>query len=106
MDHQPDLQTGQRVVWDESRLANPHAQPDKADRVRRMFDAIAPTYELVNTVTSGARDAAWRQEMVRLAKIRPEDVLLDVACGTGDVVRTFAAAPDRPPCSPGRRPGR
>ena len=61
-----------------------------------MFDGIAPTYELVNTVTSGARDAAWRQEMVRLAKIRPEDVLLDVACGTGDVVRTFAAAPDRP----------
>lgn len=96
MGHQPDLKSVPREVWDESRLADPHAQPDKADRVRRMFDAIAPTYELVNTVASGARDAYWRQEMVRLAQIRPEDALLDVACGTGDVVRTFAAAPGRP----------
>lgn len=83
-------------MWDKPRLADPHAQPDKADRVRRMFDAIAPTYELVNTVASGARDGYWRREMVRLAAVRSDDVLLDVACGTGDVARAFAAASVRP----------
>src|SRR5512137_890196 len=88
--------TREGAVWDASRLAAPHAQPDKADRVRRMFDAIAPTYELVNTVASGARDAHWRREMVRLAAVAPDDVLLDVACGTGDVARAFAAAAVRP----------
>jgi len=83
-------------VWDEVRLGAPHAQPDKAERVREMFDAIAPTYELVNRMASAGRDAGWRREMVRLADVRGEDVLLDVACGTGDVARTFAAGSIRP----------
>lgn len=84
------------VVWDRGRLASPHAQPDKADRVRRMFDAIAPTYERVNTLGSAGRDRYWRREMVRLADVRPDDVLLDLACGTGDVARAFAAGNPRP----------
>lgn len=83
-------------VWDEDRLQSPHAQADKAARVRTMFDAIAPTYELVNRWASAGRDRYWRREMVRLANVRPDDVLLDVACGTGDVVRAFAAGTPRP----------
>jgi len=62
-----------------------------------MFDAIAPAYELVNTLASAGRDGYWRLEMVRLAAVRPDDVLLDVACGTGDVARAFA----RPGCPQG-----
>jgi demethylmenaquinone methyltransferase / 2-methoxy-6-polyprenyl-1,4-benzoquinol methylase len=88
--------TTDKTVWDRRRLEAPHAQPDKAQRVRRMFDAIAPTYELVNTLGSLGRDRRWRREMVRLAQVRPEDILLDVACGTGDVSRTFAAGHPRP----------
>lgn len=83
-------------VWDEVRLGAPHAQPDKAERVREMFDAIAPTYERVNRVASAGRDAGWRREMARLAEVRGDDVLLDVACGTGDVARTFAGGAVRP----------
>src|SRR6187399_817822 len=84
------------AVWDDATLASPHTQDDKAHRVRMMFDAIAPTYEFVNTVASGGRDRYWRRRMVELAAVRPDDVLLDIACGTGDVARTFAAAPVRP----------
>lgn len=84
------------VVWDDPRLASPHAQHDKAKRVQRMFDAIAPTYELVNSLGSLGRDRYWRRQMVRLAKVQPDDVLLDIACGTGDVTRTFASAVPRP----------
>jgi demethylmenaquinone methyltransferase/2-methoxy-6-polyprenyl-1,4-benzoquinol methylase len=61
-----------------------------------MFDAIAPTYELVNSVSSAGRDRYWRREMVRLASVRSGDVLIDIACGTGDVARTFAAGSVRP----------
>lgn len=78
------------LIWDETRLAAPHDQADKAHRVRRMFDAIAPTYALINTLATGGRDRAWRREMARLADVQPDDILLDVACGTGDVARTFA----------------
>lgn len=84
------------AVWDRHRLTDPHGQHDKAARVRRMFDAIAPTYELVNRLTSAGRDRYWRREMVRLADVRADDVLLDVACGTGDVARTFGSAAVRP----------
>lgn len=84
------------LSWDAERLRAPHAQPDKADRVRHMFDAIAPTYERVNRLASAGRDAYWRREMVRMAEVRPNDVMLDVACGTGDVLRAFGGAQVRP----------
>ncbi len=77
-------------------MASPHHQADKSHRVQRMFDAIAPTYELINRLATGGRDAAWRREMVRLAEVKPGDVLLDVACGTGDVARAFAESPVPP----------
>lgn len=83
-------------VWDRERLADPHRQPDKATRVRSMFDAIAPTYELINRLASLGQDSRWRRAMVRLAGVRPDDVLVDVACGTGDVARAFAAGRPAP----------
>src|SRR6185436_145109 len=84
------------IVWDEPRLDSPHTQQDKAERVRKMFDQIAPTYELVNSLASAGRDTFWRRQMVCLATVQPGDILLDIACGTGDVARTFAAAATRP----------
>lgn len=79
-------------AWDMRTLRDPHAQPDKAERVRRMFDAIAPTYERVNRVTSAGRDRVWRRRAVRLAGVCADDRVLDLACGTGDFAREFAAA--------------
>jgi len=76
-------------VWDESRLDRVHEQRDKADRVRVMFDTIAPTYERINTLFGFGRDRAWRKELVRFADVAAGDAVLDVACGTGDVVRAF-----------------
>jgi len=85
------LETTPRA-WDAGTLCDPHAQPDKAARVQRMFDAIAPTYERVNRVTSAGRDRVWRRRAVELAEVRPDDRVLDLACGTGDLAREFAAA--------------
>lgn len=76
-------------VWDDARLDRVHDQRDKSDRVRAMFDTIAPTYERINTLFSFGRDRAWRRELVHAAKVARGDAVLDVACGTGDVVRAF-----------------
>lgn len=78
------------VLWDARRLRAPHLQADKAQRVCRMFDRIAPTYELVNRLASFGRDASWRRRAVLLSGASEKDRVLDVACGTGDLSRAFA----------------
>ena len=83
-------------AWDRDALRDPHAQSDKAQRVRTMFDAIAPTYERVNRLVSLGRDAVWRRDAVAATEVTSSDVVLDVCCGTGDMIRTFAAH-DPPP---------
>jgi demethylmenaquinone methyltransferase/2-methoxy-6-polyprenyl-1,4-benzoquinol methylase len=60
-----------------------------------MFNAIAPRYELVNSLFSGGRDAYWRRRAVQLADVRAEDEVLDVACGTGNFARAFSQAGPR-----------
>lgn len=84
--------TGRDPAWTDEALASPHAVHDKAGRVRRMFNAIAPTYERVNTLCSGGRDAAWRRRAVTMAEITSSDCVLDIACGTGDFARAFHRA--------------
>ena len=54
------------MQWDAHALRSPHDQHDKSQRVRRMFNAIAPTYQWVNSVFSGRRDAYWRRRAVEL----------------------------------------
>ena len=83
-------------LWDDGRLHAPHQLSDKAARVEAMFDAIAPTYERVNSVTSFGQDAGWRKRAVTLADVRAGDVVLDVCCGTGDMIRAFAGGVARP----------
>jgi demethylmenaquinone methyltransferase/2-methoxy-6-polyprenyl-1,4-benzoquinol methylase len=84
--------TSQQPVWRDENLNNPHAQADKAARVQQMFSAIAGSYDLNNRVHSLGRDQAWRRRTVKLCGIKPADVVLDVACGTGDLSLAFAAA--------------
>jgi len=79
-------------AWTPPLLKSPHAVPDKARRVRQMFNAIAPRYERVNRLFSAGRDATWRRRAVELAGADRDDDVLDVACGTGDFARAFADA--------------
>ena len=72
-------------AWDEGLLKNPHAVSDKRGRVQRMFAAIAPSYDLNNRLHSLWMDQLWRRKAVKLAGLTPSDVVVDVACGTGDL---------------------
>ena len=55
-----------------------------ADGVRRMFDRIAPVYDLMNRVMTAGLDGRWRAATVAAA-VRPGDRVLDACCGTGDL---------------------
>jgi len=54
------------------------------DAVRDMFDRIAPVYDLMNRAMSLGLDVRWRRLTAR-AVVRPDDRVLDVCCGTGDL---------------------
>ena len=56
---------------------------DKQKRVRDMFAAIAPRYDLNNRLHSLGIDQRWRKKAVKLSRLKPLDVVVDVACGTG-----------------------
>ncbi len=65
------------------------ATPDAAaGNVQAMFDAIAPRYDTLNHVLSGGIDRTWWWRAARaMAPVlaRPEAVVLDLCCGTGDM---------------------
>jgi demethylmenaquinone methyltransferase/2-methoxy-6-polyprenyl-1,4-benzoquinol methylase len=82
-------------AWDSKLLRDPHAVADKRERVRKMFAAIAPSYDLNNRLHSLWQDQRWRGEAVKLAKLRYTDVVVDVACGTGDLTLAFVNELDR-----------
>lgn len=79
-----------QALWRQDNLANPHVASDKATRVRGMFAAIAPSYDLNNRVHSLWMDQAWRRFAVTHALVKPSDHVLDIACGTGDLTQAFA----------------
>ena len=80
------------TAWNSETLVDPHTAEDKPRRVRSMFDAIAPSYDLNNRVHSVGRDRAWRRAAVALSGVRPGDTVVDVACGTGDLALAFSCA--------------
>lgn len=62
----------------------------KQKYVRRLFATIADRYDLITVVLSYGRDRKWKDCLISLAAIRADDRLLDLACGTGDIL--FRAA--------------
>jgi demethylmenaquinone methyltransferase / 2-methoxy-6-polyprenyl-1,4-benzoquinol methylase len=58
---------------------------EKKNKVKRIFDSIAVKYDLLNHLLSFGIDNYWRRKALRLTKLNSESILLDVACGTGDV---------------------
>ncbi|HEY6087005.1 MAG TPA: bifunctional demethylmenaquinone methyltransferase/2-methoxy-6-polyprenyl-1,4-benzoquinol methylase UbiE [Burkholderiaceae bacterium] len=66
------------------------AEGDKAARVRGVFDAVAPKYDLMNDLMSLGLHRAWKAYAVAVANLHPGDRVLDLAGGTGDLARAFA----------------
>ena len=63
---------------------------EKVAVVDAMFDAIAPGYDVTNRVISLGLDVGWRRRTVRSLSLPSGGVVLDLACGTGDLCRELA----------------
>lgn len=58
---------------------------EKAGRVRAVFDSVAANYDLMNDLMSGGLHRLWKRFALGRTALRPGDLALDVAGGTGDL---------------------
>ncbi|MFQ5557307.1 MAG: ubiquinone/menaquinone biosynthesis methyltransferase [Acidimicrobiales bacterium] len=63
----------------------------KRTAVRAMFDTIAPRYDLVNRIVTFRLDVRWRRRTIRELGLPGGSVVLDLACGTGDLCRELTS---------------
>ncbi|RAU22106.1 bifunctional demethylmenaquinone methyltransferase/2-methoxy-6-polyprenyl-1,4-benzoquinol methylase [Paramagnetospirillum kuznetsovii] len=65
---------------------------ERESRIRRVFDAVAPRYDLMNDVMSFGIHRLWKRDMAKAAKPATGQLIVDLAGGTGDVARLLAGA--------------
>jgi demethylmenaquinone methyltransferase/2-methoxy-6-polyprenyl-1,4-benzoquinol methylase len=70
----------------------------RARYVQEMFARIAPRYDLMNRLMTAGQDRRWRREVIRRAGLLPEQRLLDLGAGTGDLA--FEALRQQPDSVP------
>ncbi len=63
---------------------------DKAGLVRGVFDSVASRYDIMNDLMSAGLHRIWKRYTIDQAALRPGNVVLDLAGGTGDLTRQFA----------------
>lgn len=69
-----------------------------SENIREMFGKVAPRYDLLNRLLSGRVDVYWRHVLVGSVReylSRPDAEVLDLCCGTGDVIVTLEKERDR-----------
>ncbi|MBU2677108.1 MAG: bifunctional demethylmenaquinone methyltransferase/2-methoxy-6-polyprenyl-1,4-benzoquinol methylase UbiE [Gammaproteobacteria bacterium] len=66
------------------------SKDEKADLVRDVFDSVASRYDIMNDLMSAGMHRLWKRFTVDQAALRPGNVVLDLAGGTGDLARAFS----------------
>ena len=82
---------GARVITVKHENALPEGTA-KRQAVEGMFDRLAPRYDRMNRVISLGLDRRWRRRTVAALDLPPESLVLDLACGTGDLSNDLTAA--------------
>jgi len=70
----------------------PIDNPQESARIRTIFDTIASRYDLANHLLSMGTDYRWRRKAVQLAAPASGQTVLDMCCGTGDLLFAFVKA--------------
>jgi demethylmenaquinone methyltransferase/2-methoxy-6-polyprenyl-1,4-benzoquinol methylase len=60
---------------------------ERGEYVQDMFTRIARHYDLMNRLMTAGQDIQWRQQVIKLATLKPGTRLLDLGAGTGDLAR-------------------
>ncbi len=103
MNHDLSHSFGAQAVTPEERRA----------RVRRVFTAVAPRYDLMNDLMSLGIHRLWKRTFTRMVAAQAGQVIVDVAGGTGDIAGLLAKTarqvivcdPSVPMMSAGRQRG-
>jgi demethylmenaquinone methyltransferase/2-methoxy-6-polyprenyl-1,4-benzoquinol methylase len=64
---------------------------EKTRRVGQVFSSVARRYDLMNDLMSGGLHRRWKDRFVAKVKPRPDERILDMAGGTGDIAFRMAA---------------
>lgn len=62
----------------------------KQTYVNRLFNTIAHRYDFFTAAMSFGMDRGWKRKLIEMAELEGKELILDLACGTGDI--TFLAA--------------
>ena len=62
----------------------------QTEKVKQMFDDIAPTYDRLNHILSLSIDKIWRRRVVRAVRRLGAKEIVDIATGTGDLAIAMA----------------
>ncbi|MBP8605293.1 MAG: ubiquinone/menaquinone biosynthesis methyltransferase [Phycisphaerae bacterium] len=65
------------------------SNPMTNENAQFVFDAIAADYDRFNRLFSFGIDRWWRRKLVEMVRPHPHQQILDLCCGTGEVVFSF-----------------
>ncbi|RJY09265.1 class I SAM-dependent methyltransferase [Aurantiacibacter aquimixticola] len=66
------------------------APEEKTARVSGVFSNVASKYDIMNDAMSGGMHRLWKDQFVRRVKPQPDEAILDMAGGTGDIAFRMA----------------
>jgi demethylmenaquinone methyltransferase / 2-methoxy-6-polyprenyl-1,4-benzoquinol methylase len=65
------------------------AASEKPLLVRQVFESVSPRYDLMNDLMSGFVHRLWKAQLIDRLNPRPDQWLVDIAGGTGDIAMRF-----------------
>jgi demethylmenaquinone methyltransferase/2-methoxy-6-polyprenyl-1,4-benzoquinol methylase len=71
------------------------APEERQSRIRAVFNAVAPRYDLMNDLMSFGIHRLWKRSLARRVAAPQAGMVVDLAGGTGDVARLLAHQPGR-----------
>ncbi len=73
----------------------PTAPETRTKLVREVFESVAPKYDIMNDIMSLGIHRVWKADFVRDVAPRPNEAILDLAGGTGDIAFLMEKARSR-----------
>lgn len=64
---------------------------DKQERVSAIFSKVAPYYDKMNDFLSLGLHRYWKNKFIESVKVAAGDIVLDLACGSGDIFLKLAS---------------
>ena len=61
------------------------SQQEREQKIRRVFQLVAPRYDLMNDFMSFGTHRIWKHSFVKKIDFKSTDIIVDLAGGTGDI---------------------